>query len=134
MRNRDRISIYLSLAAIVFLAPACDKVKSPTEPVAAVAPTQGPTSTPTPRATPTPTAIPRPASLSGKVTKYSGPIVGTKVECQGKSTTTSSDGTYAFTDLVSGPTLIRAYSPTEYEDRTVSLAPGTNVADFFFYE
>jgi hypothetical protein len=121
MKYRNCVSFLL--AASTLFGAACDKVRTPTEVPASVAPT------------PAPTPIPQPASLSGKVTKYSGPLAGAPVECQGRSTTTAADGTYSLTGLVSGTATVTVfYNATESEGFGVLLVPGPNTADFFLYE
>ena len=120
---------FLVLVAAALFGLACDKVKSPTEPVGA---NIGPT--PTPRPTPTPTPIPQPASLSGKVTWLygGGPIAGASVSCQGGSAITSSDGTYSLTGLMSGKTSVTVtvnLPPIESTDFSIELKPGPNTVD-----
>ena len=69
-----------------------------------------------------------------RVTGYSGPIAGMPVQCQGRSTTTASDGTYSLTGLTSGTNNVNVYTPADNYLFVVSLAPGPNSQDFFLYE
>jgi hypothetical protein len=121
-------------AAAVLLFVACSESRSPTEPSAVPA---------TPAATSTPTPAPGlPANLSGTVRSY-GPLEpGTTVECQGASTTISSDGSYALSGLHSGPatatvtyTYVTKSGETVTETLTASLVldPGSNTRDFLVY-
>jgi len=73
--------------------------------------------------------------MSGKVTKYSGAFAGAPVQCQNRSTTTASDGTYDLTGLMSGTSVVNVfYTSADSYVFTVTLAPGANTQNFFLYE
>lgn len=123
--GRSRAS--LVLVALALLGVACNETKTPTEPAG---PLIGATPTPTPTAAPTP--IPQPASLSGTVTYHGTLDAGAIIGCQGRSTTTSSDGAYNLTGLMSGKTTVTVqYFPNDYpEGFPAELQPGSNEVDF----
>ena len=122
---RSHASLVLVAAALFGLA--CSETRTPTEPAAFVAPT------------PAPTPVPQAASMSGKVTwTYGdgGGIAGAPVSCQGRSTTTSSDGTYNLTGLMSGRTTVTVtmnYPPITPVEFFVELKPGSNTVDLDLY-
>ncbi|HQQ76416.1 MAG TPA: carboxypeptidase-like regulatory domain-containing protein [Thermoanaerobaculia bacterium] len=113
----------IAVALAGFLATACNEAKSPTEPVAFVAKTP----------TPAPTVVAgEPAIMAGIVSAYAGtpPVAGAIVECQGKSTTTASDGSYLLGGLVSGTwTVTVRYGGDSSQDQSVVLRPGTNTVN-----
>ena len=114
---RSHASLVLVASALFGLA--CSDTRTPTEPVNRVF-------------EPTPTPAPA-ASLSGKVKWLYGDAIaaGLTVECQGRSTITSSDGTYSLTGLVSGKTTVDVGIPgQDGPDRfEVELKPGSNTLD-----
>ena len=117
-----RLFASLVLVVAVFFGLACNETKTPTEPAAFVSPT------------PAPTPTSQPASMSGKVTWLygGGPIAGASVSCQGRSTITSSDGTYSLTGLMSGKTTVTVagyFLHIESTDYSIELKPGSNAVD-----
>lgn len=124
----NRFGPSLVLLATALLAVGCGETKTPTEPAKVVL------ATPTPRPSPAPTPIPQPADMSGKVTTYSGPIANVIIECQGRSTTTTIDGAYVLTGLMSGVTVVTVHvSPDDVEIFDIELKPGTNTVNLFVY-
>ena len=70
--------------------------------------------------------------LSGTLTWLygGGSIAGATVTCQGKSTTSSNDGAYSLTGLMSGKATVTVYWPSlDYQEFAVELKPGPNTAD-----
>jgi hypothetical protein len=68
--------------------------------------------------------------MSGTVTTYGPPPAGAIVECQGRSTTTSSSGAYNLTGLISGKTTVTVHWPQIIaEDFSIELKPGPNTVD-----
>jgi hypothetical protein len=121
-KDERRLRSAFPLALIVVSLAACSERVSPTE-----------SSSPTP---PAPAA-----SMSGTIRSYGSIASGTTIECQGKKTTTSTDGAYALDGLEAGPTTVHiayAYETpkglvTDAGDFDVVLDPGPNVKDFFVY-
>lgn len=73
--------------------------------------------------------------MSGTVTTYGSPPAGATVECQGRSTTTSSSGAYSLTRLFSGMTTVRVTvngPPSVSDDYPIELKPGPNTVDLTF--
>jgi hypothetical protein len=130
-----RFGLPLVLVAAALFGLACNETKTPTEPAASFNP---PRPTQTPTLIPTPTPIPQPATLSGTVTKYSGPVVGETVDCQGRSATTSSSGAYNLTGLVAGTTIVTVTYKPGGEGYSyvfnIELKPGSNTVNLFLYE
>ncbi|HEX2757760.1 MAG TPA: carboxypeptidase regulatory-like domain-containing protein, partial [Thermoanaerobaculia bacterium] len=65
-----------------------------------------------------------------------GPIAGAPVSCQGRSTTTSGDGAYNLTGLMSGRTTVTVtvnYPPITPVEFSVELKPGSNTVDLGLY-
>lgn len=128
----SRLALLLAVAACLVLA--CGDARSPVEPSSIPA-------APTPA--PTPTLVPgQPSVMTGVVRSY-GPLEpGTTVECQGRSTTTTAEGAYTLTGLLSGPSrVVVTYTyatpadgfVTDRMDVDVILEPGSNIRDFLVY-
>lgn len=119
--GRSRTSLVLVVLAL--LGVACNETRTPTEPATFVSPT------------PAPTPVPQSASMSGTITTYGPPLADAIVECQGRSTITTSDGAYSLTGLMSGKTTVTvqppaAPYPTEF---SIELKPGSNTVNLLFY-
>ena len=72
--------------------------------------------------------------MSGTVTTYGPPPAGAIVECQGRSTTTSSSGAYSLTGLMSSKTTVTVHwPPIGALDFSIELKPGPNSVDLLVY-